>query len=78
MTPSAAMMKENSPICAMPMPTRSEVRPSWPATKAPRPQLSSLPSTTARLIAAIGQACSRSTAGSISRPMATKKIALNM
>ncbi|MNC50967.1 hypothetical protein D3C75_1002410 [compost metagenome] len=71
-------MKENSPICDRPMPTRSEVRPSLPTTKAPRLQLRILPSTTATLITAIGQACAWSTAGSISRPMVTKKMALNM
>ncbi len=76
--PSAAMMNENSPICDSPMPTRSEVRPSLPAIKAPRPQDNILPSTTATVITAIGQAyCSR-ICGSIIKPMATKKIALNM
>ncbi len=50
------MMKENSPICDKPMPTRKDVRPSFPAIKAPRPHDSILPSTTATLITAIGQA----------------------
>ncbi|MCY1181456.1 hypothetical protein D9M71_418450 [compost metagenome] len=54
--PSAAMMKENSPICERPIPTRSEVRPSLPAINAPRPQDNILPSTTATVITAIGQA----------------------
>src|SRR5471030_1735690 len=75
--PSAAMMKENSPICERPIPTRSEVLPSLPAIKAPRPQESTLPSTTATVITAIGHAyCSRIIGSSI-RPMATKKMALN-
>ncbi|MDT4814344.1 hypothetical protein FQZ97_473440 [compost metagenome] len=46
--------------------------------KAPRPQETILPSTTATVITAIGQAYSTSTLGSIKRPMATKKMALNM
>ncbi|MNC47700.1 hypothetical protein D3C75_967760 [compost metagenome] len=54
--PKAAMMKENSPICDSPMPTRSEVRPSLPAMNAPMPQDSILPSTTATVITTIGQA----------------------
>ncbi|MNJ79144.1 hypothetical protein D3C77_770700 [compost metagenome] len=54
--PRAAMMKENSPICDRPMPTRNEVRPSLPAMKAPRPQETILPSTTATVMTAIGQA----------------------
>ena len=60
------------------MPTRSEVRPSLPAMNAPMPQENILPSTTATVIRAIGQAYSTRIFGSISRPMATKKIALNM
>ncbi len=54
LTPSAAMMKENSPICDRPMPTRIEVRPSWPDRKVARPQLMTLPSTTATVITPIG------------------------
>ncbi|MCY1432507.1 hypothetical protein D9M71_485070 [compost metagenome] len=75
--PSAAMMKENSPICESPIPTRSEVRPSLPAIKAPMPQDSILPSTTAMVMTTIGQAYSTRIEGSISKPMATKKMALN-
>ncbi|MDR6356412.1 hypothetical protein Q3H58_003083 [Pseudomonas psychrotolerans] len=72
------MMKENSPICARPIPTRSEVRPSLPAIRVPRLQARILPSTTATLITVIGQAYSISTLGSSKSPMATKKMALNM
>ncbi|MNV76966.1 hypothetical protein D3C71_1703540 [compost metagenome] len=54
--PSAAMMNENSPICDSPIPTRSEVRPSLPAMKAPMPQDSILPNTTASVMTTIGQA----------------------
>ena len=49
-TPSDAMMKENSPICANPMPTRREVRVSLPPTKAPKEQASTLPTITASVI----------------------------
>ncbi|MCY1306469.1 hypothetical protein D9M70_563320 [compost metagenome] len=54
--PSAAMMKENSPICESPMPTRIEVRPSLPAMNAPVPHDTSLPSTTTAVITRIGTA----------------------
>ena len=76
--PSEAMMKENSPIWASPIPTRREVRVSWPDKKVPKVQLATCPTITARLITTIGfQYCASST-GSIIRPMATKNTALNM
>ena len=76
--PREAMMKENSPICANPIPTRSEVRLSFPATKVPKLQVTILPRTTTRVTIRIGSQCSRSIFGSIIRPIATKKMALNM
>ncbi len=76
--PSEAMMKENSPICARPMPTRSEVRASLPAAKVPSVQLTILPSTTTVVMTMMGTAYSTSTLGSTSMPMVTKKMALNM
>ena len=71
-------MKENSPICARPIPTRSEVRLSFPATKVPKLQLTTFPSTTTRVMTRTGSQCSSNIAGSINRPIATKKMALNM
>ena len=76
--PSAAMMKENSPIWASPMPTRREVRVSWPERKVPKVQLATCPTMTATLITTMGCQYCASRAGSIIRPMATKKTALNM
>ena len=71
-------MNENSPICARLMPTWSEVRVSLPPRKAPAEQVSTLPSTTAMVISRMGCQYSSSIAGWISRPIATKKMALNM
>ncbi len=73
------MMKENSPICARPMPTQSEVRRSRPPTKTPKLQVMHLAhddqqrkdEDRPRIIA-------RAFSGSISMPMVTKKMALNM
>ena len=67
-------MNENSPICARLMPTCSEVRVSLPPRKAPAEQVSTLPKTTARVISRIGCQYSRSIAGWMSSPMATKKM----
>ena len=50
------MMNENSPICETLMPTRIDVRPSLPARKVPSPHETILPSTTAKVMTAIGHA----------------------
>ena len=52
--PSAAMMNENSPICARLMPTRNAVRPLWPATNAPAQRATILATTTTAVTTAIG------------------------
>src|SRR5215475_9474740 len=72
------MMNENSPICASPMPTRSEVRVSCPASSVPAVQVVTFPATTASVMNVIGTAYSSSSFGSMSMPMATKNTAANM
>ena len=72
------MMNENSPICASPIPTFSDVRGSLPATNVPSAQVTTFPTTTAAVITAIGIAYYHSTFGSINIPIATKNTALKM
>jgi len=76
--PREAMMKENSPICAKPMPVRKALRVSCPPTNVPNVQVTTFPATTAMVMTTMGSQCRTSMPGSISSPMATKKIALNM
>ncbi len=72
------MMNENSPICARPMPTHSDVRRSRPPTNVPKLHVITLPTTTSSESTTIGTQNCTSIFGSISMPMVTKKIALNM
>ena len=76
--PKAAMMNENSPIWESPIPTFSDVRPSFPAINAPMVQLVTFPRMTAPAMIRIGMAYSIMIFGSNSKPTATKKMAENM
>jgi len=71
-TPSDAMMKENSPICDRPMPTRSDVRVSLPPTNA-RTNRSTPSRNHRQRDDQNGLPVVISIPGLISNPMATKK-----
>src|SRR5262249_33614266 len=69
------MIKENSPICAMLIPACTAVRIPVPPTKAPKETVMTLATITRTVNAAIAPQCWKATAGSISIPTDTKKIA---
>ena len=73
-SPSVAMMKENSPICERLMPARTAVFKGWPASTAPLMLLSGCPIRVTTHSTSTGSQCSRSTCGSIIMPTETKKI----
>ena len=76
--PSAAMMKENSPICASPMPTRSAVLSFVTGNEGSERAGDHLTHHDHRGDDKIGPAYLTRSVGSMSRPMETKKTALNM
>ncbi len=55
-SPSDAMMKENSPICASPMPTLSDEPRSLPATNVPNVHATTFPKITTMEITTMGSA----------------------
>ena len=66
------MMNENSPICPIAIPIRSEVLVSVPATKAPAVHDTNFPRSTMAVQITIGHKSRVKRVGSISIPMATK------
>ena len=72
------MMKENSPICARLMPACTEVRVPLPVRNAPSDTAITLPTITTTVRTSTGTQCSAISAGSMSMPTETKKMAANM
>ncbi len=75
--PSAAMMKENSPIWARLMPACTEVRVPLPARNAPSETPTTLPTMTTAVSTPTAAQCSAIRPGSMSMPTETKKMAAN-
>ena len=74
-TPSPAMMKANSPICARLNPDLIEVFRGSPDKSTPNEEKMALPRMVTRVMMITGQAYSTNTAGFTSIPTETKKIA---
>ena len=75
--PSVAMTKENSPICDRPVPTRTAVRKSCPATTVPNVLPTIWPIITTSEMPTMGTMCCHNSSGSTNRPIATKNTAVN-
>ena len=75
--PNVAMTNENSPICDRPVPTRTAVRKSCPATTVPKVLPTTCPTITTAEMPRIGTRCSHNNNGSTSMPIATKNTAMN-
>ena len=73
--PSAAMMKENSPICARLIPARIDVRIPWPARNDQNVTPIMFPARTRARKTTMGIQCRTMSAGSISIPTETKNTA---
>ncbi len=72
------MMNENSPICARLIPAWTEVRVPLPVRKAPRVTLTIFPRITATVSTTMATQWRAMSAGLMSMPTDTKKMAANM
>ena len=75
--PSVAITNENSPICDRPVPTRTAVRKSCPATTVPNVLPAICPIITTSEMPTMGTMCCHNSPGSTNRPIATKNTAVN-